>query len=86
MGMGFFRMKTSTVLGLEQRFSSLGNNLLVWSFDLQLGGLFGGAAVAWLVGPALSFQSQPGGGQRLLIDQPPLTRFMSIVRKKQHNS
>lgn len=79
-------MKTSTVLGLEQRFSSLGNNLLVWSFDLQLGGLFGGAAVAWLVGPALSFQSQPGGGQRLLVDQPPLTRFMSIVRKKQHNS
>ncbi len=36
MGMGFFRMKTLMVLGLEQRFSSLGNNLLVWSFWLAV--------------------------------------------------
>ncbi|CAK9218967.1 unnamed protein product [Sphagnum troendelagicum] len=71
------------VIAINMVFGLLSEGIDNWG---HLGGLFGGAAVAWLVGPALSFQSQPGGGQRLLIDQPPLTRFMSIVRKKQHNS
>lgn len=71
------------VIAINMVFGLLSEGIDNWG---HLGGLFGGAAVAWLVGPALSFQSQPGGGQRFLIDQPPLTRFMSIVRKKQHNS
>ncbi|GBG80245.1 hypothetical protein CBR_g30610 [Chara braunii] len=37
----------------------------------MVGGLLGGAATAWVVGPALVFQTPRGGGRRQLVDRPP---------------
>ncbi|BFI25465.1 rhomboid protease GluP [Marchantia polymorpha subsp. ruderalis] len=45
-----------------------------WS---HFGGLLGGAAVTWLLGPVYSFETPPGGGKRQLVDRPPISYLIS---------
>jgi hypothetical protein len=50
---------------------------------LQVGGLLGGAAVAWLLGPAFSFETVPEVGKKLLLDRPPIAKLLSPWSKKE---
>lgn len=49
---------------------------------MQVGGLLGGAAVAWLIGPAFSFDFAPGSGKKQLFDRPPIARLISPWSKQ----
>ncbi|KAL2650765.1 hypothetical protein R1flu_018893 [Riccia fluitans] len=49
-----------------------------WS---HFGGLLGGAAVTWLLGPVYSFESPPGGGKRHLVDRPPISYLIPAFSK-----
>ncbi|CAM6116471.1 unnamed protein product [Calypogeia fissa] len=44
-----------------------------WS---HFGGLLGGAAVTWLLGPVYRFEVPPGGGQKQLVDRPPISYLL----------
>lgn len=44
-----------------------------WS---HFGGLLGGAAVTWLLGPLYRFEVPPGGGQKQLVDRPPIAYLL----------
>jgi hypothetical protein len=50
---------------------------------LQVGGLLGGAAVAWLLGPVFSFETVPEVGKKLLLDRPPIAKLLSPWSKKE---
>jgi membrane associated rhomboid family serine protease len=58
---------------------NLGFGLLYSKIDNwgHVGGLLGGAAVAWLCGPALSIESTPGAGKKYLLDNPPIAKLLS---------
>jgi len=44
---------------------------------VQVGGLLGGAAVAWLFGPAFSIEFAPEVGKKFLMDRPPIAKLLS---------
>ncbi|KAK8567854.1 hypothetical protein V6N13_105801 [Hibiscus sabdariffa] len=47
----------------------------------HLGGLVGGAAVSWLVGPAWKYESMAGDGRRIFSDKAPLFYLTDRKRK-----
>ncbi|KAL3700856.1 hypothetical protein R1sor_018878 [Riccia sorocarpa] len=49
-----------------------------WS---HFGGLLGGAAVTWALGPVYSFETPRGGGKRHLVDRPPISYLIPAFRK-----
>ncbi|KAE8009071.1 hypothetical protein FH972_005527 [Carpinus fangiana] len=49
------------------------------TFKLQLGGLVGGVAASWLVGPAWKYESTSSDGRRIFADRAPI---FSLIKKK----
>ncbi|TYI44068.1 hypothetical protein ES332_A01G211100v1 [Gossypium tomentosum] len=49
----------------------------------HLGGLLGGAAVSWLIGPAWKYESMASDGRRIFSDQPPLFYLTDRKQKPQ---
>ncbi|XP_058773797.1 RHOMBOID-like protein 10, chloroplastic [Vicia villosa] len=49
----------------------------------HLGGLIGGIAASWLIGPAWKHESTTIDGRRLLIDRAPMYNLLKITRPKQ---
>jgi len=67
------------VIALNLAFGLLSDGIDNWG---HVGGLLGGAAVAWLIGPALSFDFAPGSGKKQLFDRPPIARLISPWSKQ----
>jgi hypothetical protein len=46
----------------------------------QFGGLIGGIAASWLIGPAWKHESTTIDGRRLFIDNAPMYNLLKITR------
>lgn len=70
-----FRVITiNLVLGLTM------NNIDNWG---HLGGLVGGAAISWFLGPSFSYKRVPGEGKLIRVDQPPISYLLPKARRKE---
>lgn len=55
------------------------NNIDNWG---HLGGLMGGAAISWLLGPAFAFRHSPGAEKSVLVDQPPISYLLPKAKTR----
>ncbi|KAG0568173.1 hypothetical protein KC19_6G000200 [Ceratodon purpureus] len=62
------------VIAINLGFGLLSSGIDNWG---HVGGLLGGAALAWLLGPAFSFESAPEVGKKFLLDRPPIAKLFS---------
>ncbi|CAN6483224.1 unnamed protein product [Victoria cruziana] len=63
------------VIALNMAVGVLSKGIDNWG---HLGGLLGGAAVSWLVGPAWTYQYTRSHGKQVLVDKPPLHYFLKL--------
>lgn len=47
----------------------------------QVGGLLGGAAMSWLLGPALKYEYTSADGSRIFSDRAPIFHLINWKRK-----
>lgn len=71
--------QVARVIAINLGFGLLSSGIDNWG---HVGGLFGGAAVAWLLGPAFSFEYAPKLGKKLLLDRPPIAKLLSPWSKE----
>ncbi|XP_078429743.1 RHOMBOID-like protein 10, chloroplastic [Wolffia australiana] len=62
----------ANVLAINMIIGYLSNSTDNWG---HLGGLLGGAAISWLIGPAWIYQHQTNDGRLVFADRAPLIRF-----------